>query len=87
MDTQPSTTLVESIESVASKVDGAQFVEKVMIRKMGPRLFVDMHLEVDPETSVRKAHAIAHAVKDAIMAEWSEVADVLVHVEPHENPS
>jgi divalent metal cation (Fe/Co/Zn/Cd) transporter len=32
---------------------------------------------------VRRAHEIAHQVKDAIMSTRPEVADVLVHVEPH----
>ena len=49
---------------------------------MGPDIYVDLHLEVDPTLSVRDAHAIAHAVKDAIRTAWPQVADVLIHVEP-----
>ena len=83
MDTSPGTTLVDAIQTVAVDVEGARFVEKVLIRKMGPRLYVDLHLEVDPELSVRRAHDIAHNVKERIRGEWPEVADVLVHIEPH----
>ena len=84
MDTTPDTTLPDAIQTTAVTVDGARFVEKVLIRKMGPRIYVDLHLEVDPELSVRRAHRIAHDVKDRIMAQLPQVADVLVHVEPHE---
>jgi len=83
MDTMPKTTLIEGIQKAGVAVEGARFVEKVLVRKMGVYLYVDLHLEVDPILTVQRAHAIAHAVKDAILAKWPEVADVLVHVEPH----
>ena len=83
MDTTPRTTLVDTIQVAALEVDGARLVEKVLVRKMGPRLLIDLHLEVDPTLTVRQAHRIAHAVKDLITGRWPEVADVLVHVEPH----
>lgn len=83
MDTSPAQMWLTAIESQAVTVAGAEFVEKVLVRKTGPRLFVDLHLEVDPQLTVYEGHAIAHAVKDSIMARWPQIADVLVHVEPH----
>lgn len=83
MDTRPDTTLIDTIQAAAAETSDAEYVEKVLIRKMGHRLYVDLHLEVDPELSVARAHEIAHRVKDAIMARNPRVADVLVHVEPH----
>lgn len=82
MDTTPRALLIDEIRATASRVDGAMCVEKLLVRKMGPRLYVDLHLEVEPALSVLKAHGIAHAVKDAILARHAEVADVLVHIEP-----
>ena len=86
MDTVPETTLVGAIEEIALRVDGAKLVEKVLIRKMGSAVYVDLHLEVNPTVSVLEAHGIAHRVKDAIMAVQPTVADVLVHIEPHLDP-
>jgi divalent metal cation (Fe/Co/Zn/Cd) transporter len=43
---------------------------------------VDLHLEVDPEMTVRASHDIAQAVREQIRQELPWVADVLVHVEP-----
>ena len=63
-------------------VPGAKGVEKILLRKMGPDVYVDLHLEVDPTLSVRDAHLIAHNVKDAIRAAYPQIADVLIHVEP-----
>ncbi len=83
MDTTPDTSLIDSIQTDALEIEGAKFVEKVLVRKMGPHLYVDLHLEVDSTLTVREAHKIAHAVKDMIIRRWPRVADVLVHVEPH----
>lgn len=83
MDTVPETRLAEAIEEAVSRVEGARHVEKVLIRKMGSRWYVDLHLEVDPTVSVLLGHEIAHHLKDTILAARPEVADVLVHVEPY----
>ncbi len=85
MDTTPDTTLMETIQAAALETDGADYVEKVLVRKMGPKLYVDLHLEVDPALSVSRAHDIAHTVKSLILIRNPEVADVLVHIEPHVN--
>jgi len=83
MDSTPQSQLAEEISVVATTVSGARLVEKVLVRKMGPRLYVDLHLEVDPLMTVHNAHLIGHEVKDEIMRRWPEVSDVLVHIEPH----
>ena len=82
MDTSPGAALAASIEETARQVDGARWIEKLQVRKMGPSLYVDLHLEVDPDLTVLNAHAVAHAVQDRIMSARHEVADVLVHIEP-----
>jgi divalent metal cation (Fe/Co/Zn/Cd) transporter len=87
MDTVPEMTLAGAIEQHALRVDGAKRIEKVLIRKMGSAVYVDLHLEVDPTISVLEAHGIAHRVKDSISAGLPAVADVLIHIEPHVGPS
>ncbi len=82
MDRRPNLALIEAIPLAALQTDGAQRVEKVLVRKMGPFLYVDLHLEVDPMLTVLDAHRIAHQVKDAIRNRWPQIADVLVHTEP-----
>jgi cation diffusion facilitator family transporter len=82
MDMAPPPALVEQIRRVAGGVAGVERVEKCIVRKMGWHYFVDMHVEVDPAMSVRRAHEIAHAVKDRVRAQMPAVFDVLVHIEP-----
>lgn len=86
MDEQP-TDLIRRVRETAAEVPGVADVEKVFARKSGLAYWVDMHLEVDPEMSVREAHAIAHEVKDAVRERVPQVADVLIHVEPLGEPA
>jgi cation diffusion facilitator family transporter len=83
VDRMPPRELLEDIRRVALSVPGALGIEKCLARKTGLRYHVDLHLEVDPEMTVRRSHEIAHEVRNRIIAELPWVADVLVHVEPH----
>ena len=82
-DTMPSDDRLEQIRRVALRVPGARAVEKCFARKTGLRYHVDLHLEVDPNLTVRDSHLLGHKVRDAVISELDWVADVLVHVEPH----
>jgi cation diffusion facilitator family transporter len=82
MDRSPDREIIEHIKKVAASIPGVAGVEKCYVRKMGYRLYTDMHIEVDPEMTVVCSHGIAHAVKDKVRAEIPEVSDVLIHIEP-----
>jgi cation diffusion facilitator family transporter len=82
MDTMPSQAHMDEIRSVAMDVPGVLGVEKCFARKTGLQHHVDLHLEVDPNMTVRDSHDIAMRVRDEIIRKLSWVADVLVHVEP-----
>jgi cation diffusion facilitator family transporter len=82
MDTMPDARLIAQIREAASGVAGVRGVEKCFARKTGFKYHVDLHLEVDPEMTVRQSHKLAHQVQLNILARLDWVADVLVHVEP-----
>jgi cation diffusion facilitator family transporter len=82
MDTMPDERLMSTIRDVARQVAGVEGVEKCFARKTGLQYHVDLHLEVDPEITVRSSHDIAQQVRERIKSDLSWVADVLVHVEP-----
>jgi cation diffusion facilitator family transporter len=82
MDKRPS-QIIRLVREVAESVGGVEGVEKVFARKIGPQYWVDMHIEVDPDMPVRRAHDVSHDVKDAIRAASPNVLDVLVHIEPY----
>jgi len=83
MDTMPDEYSMLRIREVALSVRDVAGVEKCYARKTGFKYHVDLHLEVDPEITVRASHEIATRVRDRIRRELPWVADVLVHVEPY----
>ncbi len=82
MDAQAGPEVIEAVRGEALAVPGVRGVEKLLVRKTGLEHLVDIHVEVDPELSVREGHAIGHAVKDRLLAAIVTVKDVLVHIEP-----
>ncbi|MBA2586596.1 MAG: cation transporter [Chthoniobacterales bacterium] len=82
MDTAPGGDITAKIRTAAAAAAGVVEVEKCLVRKMGLRFYVDLHVGVDGRISVRDGHSIAHQVKSAIQSTDSRIADVLVHIEP-----
>jgi cation diffusion facilitator family transporter len=82
MDTMPDKDRMAQIRAAAAVVPGVRGVEKCFARKTGLRYHVDLHLEVDPNMTVRQSHHIAHEVRQRILERLTWVADVLIHVEP-----
>jgi cation diffusion facilitator family transporter len=81
-DTMPDNESMRQIRMVALSVPGAVGIEKCFARRTGFKYHVDLHLEVDPDLTVRESHEIAVQVKIEIKRKLDWVADVLVHVEP-----
>ena len=82
MDTMPGDEAMEEIRRAAASVHDVVGVEKCFARKTGLKYHVDLHLEVDPEITVRASHDIAQRVRETVCERLPWVADVLVHVEP-----
>jgi cation diffusion facilitator family transporter len=82
MDTMPSDKMMAEIRGAAAQVPGVLGIEKCFARKTGLSYHVDLHMEVDPEMTVRQSHEIAHDVRVRVVKDVPWVADVLVHVEP-----
>jgi len=82
MDTMPDRESMAHVRNAALTVPGVRGVEKCYARKTGLQYHVDLHLEVDPEITVRQSHEIATQVRIVIRETLPWVADVLVHVEP-----
>jgi cation diffusion facilitator family transporter len=82
LDTAPRGEIVDVVCDAARAVPGVIEIEKFIIRKMGLSFYVDLHVRVNGEISVREGHHIAHEVKRAIRESDRRIVDVLIHVEP-----
>lgn len=75
----------ESIVRAVEALEGVQDCHAVRIRPSGAAWFVDLHINVDGEMTLNKAHALSEQVEQAVVAILPR-ADVTVHVEPHAPP-
>jgi cation diffusion facilitator family transporter len=82
MDHQADPEFLALVRREAAAVPGVWGVEKLFVRKSGMEYLVDIHIEVDPEATVRVGHAVGHAVKDRLVERLVPIKDVLVHIEP-----
>ncbi|MCE0483401.1 MAG: cation diffusion facilitator family transporter [Methylacidiphilales bacterium] len=76
--------LLQFILESSRSCPGIRDIDKVWVRKLGMRLMIDMHIEVDPDISVLEGHRLAHEVKAKLQAELPQVRDVMVHIEPYD---
>lgn len=83
LDTAPPNHIVHKVREAAGKVENVMGIDKCFVRKMGFDYFVDIHVLVDANQTVYKGHEIAHKVKDVLMKKYSNISNVLVHIEPY----
>jgi cation diffusion facilitator family transporter len=83
-DAAPSADIEQRVREIALATPSVAGLHVCRVRKMGLEYFVDLHVLVDGDLSVREGHNIAHAVKDGIRKQFPKINDVLIHVEPSE---
>ena len=85
IDTALDTEQVEQIRNMISDVDGVVALHMLRTRKMGPDALVDVHIQVDSFLSVSEGHQISEAVRQQLVQNIDDVADVTVHIDPEDD--
>ena len=84
-DSAPEDQSLEArIRSIAANQSGVIGLDKLHARKMGLSYYVDLHIVVNGQLSVREGHRLAHKVEAEVLKALPQVSEVLVHVEPEE---
>jgi cation diffusion facilitator family transporter len=83
-DRAPDPSLESRVREIALRVPSVIGLDKSFVRKMGFSFYVDLHIVVNGDLSVRQGHKIAHEVEDQVLNRLPQVIEVLVHVEPQE---
>src|SRR5690606_12015628 len=76
-----SKELREQVVAVAESVPGVQRVHHTMTEYVGPRLVVDLHINVAGDMSLNEAHEIADEVINRL-EDLPEIDRAYVHLEP-----
>lgn len=82
LDTAPD-GIEHKVVEIVEKLPGTINCHKVRIRCSGAQLFIDLHVLVQGEQSLRQAHAFTEVIEEAIRKEIPN-ADITVHPEPGE---
>lgn len=77
--------LVEQLTAAACTVAGVESVHALRTRFVGSNLFVELHIVVDPEMSVLRAHRISDRVAGRLVGDFPDVVDVQVHLDPFDD--
>ncbi|MCD6577583.1 MAG: cation transporter [Anaerolineaceae bacterium] len=76
-DSETKKKLLEAVK----KIEGVEDVHHIVTEYVGPKLVIDMHINVNGEISLNQAHAICDQAIEVLTA-FSEVDRAYVHVEP-----
>lgn len=87
IDTALDAGEVERIREMINQVGGVRRIHMLRTRKSGSDALVDVHIQVDPTLSVSEGHRIGEKVRDDLIAQIEEVADVTVHIDPEDDES
>ncbi len=74
---------VRTMAKLAKSIKGVYSIHRLRTRRLGAGWFVDLHVLVDGDLSVREGHDIATEVQYLLLEEGPSVADVTVHIEPN----
>ncbi len=80
MDSAPA-GIEEKIVALVEAVPGVINCHQLRVRVSGPQLFIDLHILVDGNQTLRKAHDLTDLIEEKIQQMYSN-ADVTVHPEP-----
>ena len=82
VDSAPGADTLVGIERSVAQTPGVRGYHAFRARKVGGRIAMDIHVQVDPELTVRQGHDIARAVRHEVMQADPRVVEAVVHIEP-----
>lgn len=72
---------IKKIEDVVLNVKGVKSCHKIRTRGRPDDIYVDLHVQLNPDIHLDKAHKISYAIEEVIKQSIPGVTEVLVHLE------
>ncbi len=82
MDRAADPAIVEGIGRIAADWPGVRGYHDLKTRTAGSRVFVNLHIELDGDQSLRQAHDIGASLRRAILETYPNT-DVIIHKDVH----
>lgn len=81
LDTQ-DTEFLDEVYNEVIKTDGVKNAHDFHMSKSGEDIYLFMDIRVEKNASVNEAHELSHLISKNIKLKYTNVKDVIVHVEP-----
>ncbi|MCG8415585.1 MAG: cation diffusion facilitator family transporter [Pseudomonadales bacterium] len=75
----------KQIEQTILSVDGILGITSIRSRSSGGKIILELRLLVNPRISVSEGHQLGEIVSRSITGNFSDIADVTVHIDPEEH--
>jgi cation diffusion facilitator family transporter len=75
---------IREIERVVLGIKGVKECHQIRSRGRADDIHIDLHILVDREMDVHRAHHLSYAIENKIKTDFPGVTDVVVHIEPAE---
>jgi len=76
---------VTKIRAAILSVNGVKALHMLRTRRMANDGLVDVHILVDPKSSVSEGHLISERVRQAVMEKVDGITEVMVHIDPEDD--
>ena len=73
---------IEEIRKCIEEIDGVKRIDKLMTRRFGAKIYVDLEIAEDPNITLLEAHKVAETVHDHIENKLPQVKHCMIHVNP-----
>lgn len=84
MDGAVQGDVIADITALAEGVPQVEHVHEIRARRSGQYIIIDLKLDMDPHMTVKQSHDVATAVKQQIFEAFTNVGDVMIHINPHD---
>jgi cation diffusion facilitator family transporter len=74
---------ISKIKSIVLTVNGVKACHSIRSRGRQDDVNLDLHVHLDPNLSLERAHKISHDIERTIKTSFLEVSEVIVHIEPN----
>jgi cation diffusion facilitator family transporter len=71
-----------AIENIVNSVEDVKGCHEIRTRGPVNAVYVDLHVLVDKNMPIEKAHGIAEIVEKRLKQEFPTIVDIIVHIEP-----
>ncbi len=72
----------DDLRTIIDSVPGVLGCHKIRSRGSADHVFLDLHIWLKGSLRLDEAHAVSHVVKDRLMAQYPQIADAVIHIEP-----